>query len=67
MGEKTIQFDSTLVDVELSFQSYEIYNEEIFDLLVDDRRINGQRNRLQVKEICERRFGVKGRISILIE
>ena len=48
-----------LSDLELSFQSYEIYNEEIYDLLHDKRTMR-ERNKLQIKENGVRKFIVIG-------
>jgi hypothetical protein len=47
--------------MECTLQSYEIYNEELYDLLID-RKINKERTRLYIKEIGERRVVVKGKL-----
>jgi hypothetical protein len=47
--------DFKLVDIDLIFESYEIYNEEIFDLL----RPGKERFKLQLKENAEKKVTVK--------
>lgn len=55
-----------LIDIELSFQSYEIYNEEIYDLIYDKKVNKENMVKLLVKENQDKKFTVKGIVFIIL-